>query len=534
MALEAESFRPFLEFFVHYVNDFRYRKEFFVQHVHVLVEANYENLGRTADESFYTEKLENLARYPPKSGSIMSFEEVVQDPVCNAVSSYPSHHVICSSFYQLRRGDPVGVFTRSIGSRIGFDLLRCFFSLLVGQSLIRFRKILLGRSLVDLQLGLQLHFYDLQSSERDKRGTNRPWMIEWTLAQDAVASRQGEEPKKYNGMRYRPERNHTKPWFVEVKTPGKKGKKGKKVKVWIDDYSTPKAAALASDVGAICYGSRQRREALNFEQIPRLLPEIPRNLCEVKEQIQRLRRNPLFCLIYEVPEEFFLMDIDENFQIQGKKELTELKLEIIKLIRSVRKKSAAPPLIETGEPPQDIPRLLESTNRMIKRNAKTPICYDDESWFHGIFFHQFLEDLPPIVKAKDPRKHCCSLVLQFIRWVETKLIAPQVAGSNLSQMEAEHPAADIAPRCSANIPHPHDQSQDTAQHDFQDLGSCSSLMNEPVTFQAATPDEGRMSMAIRPPTSNCCELRHSHSILCSHGLVNCSTFVFLFRLDCSV
>jgi hypothetical protein len=227
------------------------------------------------------------------------------------------------------------------------------------------------------------------------------------------------------------------------------------------------------------------------------------------------------------------MDIDEHFQIQGKKELTELKLEIIKLIRSVRKKNAGPPLIETGEPPQDIPQLLESTNRMIKRNAKTPICYGDESWFHGIFFHQFLADLPPIVKAKDPQKHCCSLVLQFIRWVETKLIAPQVSGSNLSQMEAEDPAADIAPRCSANTPHPHEQAQDTAQHDFQDLGSCSSLMNEPVTFQAATPDKGGMSMAIRPPTSNCCELRHSHSILCSHGVVNCSTFVFLFWSDCS-
>jgi hypothetical protein len=525
MALEAESFRPLSEFFVHYVNDFRYRKEFFIQHVHVLVEVNYDNLGRTPDESFYTEKLDNLARYPPKSGSVMSYEEVVQDPVGNAVSSYPSHHVICSSFYQLRRGEAVGVFTRSIGSRIGFDLLRCCFSLLVGQSLIRFRKILLGRSPVDLRLGLQLHFYDLQSSERVKRGTKRPWLIAWTLARDAVASRREEEPKKYNGMRHRPERNHTKPWFVEVKTRGKK--------VWIDDYSTPKAAALAADVGAICYGSRQRREALNFEQIPRLLSEIPRNRHEVQEQVLRLRRNPLFCLIYEVPEEIFLMDIDWHFQIQGKTELTELKLEIIKLIRSVRKKNAAPPLIETGEPPQDIPQLLESTNRMIKRNAKTPICCGDDSWFHGIFFHQFLADLPPIVKAKDPRKHCCSLVLQFIRWVETKLIAPQVSGSNLSQMEAEDPAADIAPRCSANIPHPHEQAQDTAQHDFQDLGSCSSLMNEPVTFQAATPDKGGMSMAIRPPTSNCCELRHSHSILCSHGVVNCSTFVFLFWSDCS-
>jgi hypothetical protein len=151
MALEAENFRPLSEFFVHYVNDFRYRKEFFIQHVHVLVEVNYDNLGRTPDESFYTEKLDNLARYPPKSGSVMSYEEVVQDPVCNAVSSYPSHHVICSSFYQLRRGETVGVFTRSIGSRIGFDLLRCCFSLLVGQSLIRFRKILLGRPPVDLQ-----------------------------------------------------------------------------------------------------------------------------------------------------------------------------------------------------------------------------------------------------------------------------------------------------------------------------------------------------------------------------------------------
>jgi hypothetical protein len=383
MALEAESFRPFSEFFVHYVNDFRYRKECFIQHVHVLVEVNYENLGRTADESFYTEKLENLARYPPKSGSIMSYEEVVQDPDCNAVSSYPSHHVICSSFYQLRRGETVGVFTRSIGSRTGFDLLRCCFSLLVGHSLIRFRKILLGRAPVNLQLGLQLQFYDLQSSERDKRGTKRRWLIAWTLARDAVVSRQ-EEPKKYNGMRYRPERNHAKPWFVEVKTQGKKGKK-----VWIHDYSTPKAAALASDVGAICYGSRQRREALNFDQIPRLLPETPRNLREVREQIQRLRRNPLFCLIYEVPEEIFLMDIDEHFQIQGKKELTELKLEIIKLIRSVRKKNAAAPLIETGEPPQDIPQLLESTNQMIKRNAKTPICDGDESWFHGIFSISF-------------------------------------------------------------------------------------------------------------------------------------------------
>ncbi len=168
MALEAENFRPLSEFFVHYVNDFRYRKEFFIQHVQVLVEVNFENLGRTADESFYAEKLENLARYPPKSVSIMSYEEVVQDPVCNAVSSYPSHDVVCSSFYQLRRGGPVGVFTRSIGSRIGF--LRCCFPLLVGQSLIRVRKILLGRPPVDLQPRLQLHFYDLQSSERDKQG----------------------------------------------------------------------------------------------------------------------------------------------------------------------------------------------------------------------------------------------------------------------------------------------------------------------------------------------------------------------------
>ncbi|CAM6026391.1 unnamed protein product [Sphagnum balticum] len=524
MALEAESFRPLSEFIVHYVNDFRYRKEFCIQHMHVLVEVNYENLGRTADESFYSEKLDYLARYPPKSGSVMSYEEVVQDPVCNAVSSYPSHHVICSSFYQVRRGETVGVFTRSIGSRIGFDLLRCCFSLLVGQSLIRFRKILLGRSPVDLQLGLQLHFYDLQSSERVKRGTPREWMIPWTLARDAVASRQEEEPKKYKGVRRYTKRSKTKHWIAEVKTKGKD--------VWIRDYNTPKAAALASDVGAIWYGSRQRREALNFEQIPRLLPEIPQNVREVREQVQRLRRNPLFCLIYEVPEEIFLMDIDVHFQIQGKKELTELQLEIIKLIRSVRKKNAAPPLIETGDPPQDIPQLLESTNRMIKRNAKTPICVDD-SWFHGIFFHQFLEDLPPIVKAKDPRKHCCSLVLQFVRWVETKLIAPQVSRSNLSQMEAEDPAADIAPRCSANIPHPHEQAEDTAQHDSQDLGSCSSLMNEPVIFQAATPDKGSMSMAIRPPTSNCCELRHSHSILCSHGVVNCSTFVFLFWSDCS-
>ncbi|KAH8961597.1 hypothetical protein BDL97_05G057200 [Sphagnum fallax] len=70
-------------------------------------------------------------------------------------------------------------------------------------------------------------------------------------------------------------------------------------------------------------------------------------------------------------------------------------------------------------------------------------------------------------------------------------------------MEVEDPAADIAPLCSANIPHPHELAQDTAQHDLQDLGSCSSLMNEPVAFQAATPDKGGMSMAIRPPTSNC-------------------------------
>jgi hypothetical protein len=115
-----------------------------------------------------------------------------------------------------------------------------------------------------------------------------------------VASRQEEEPKKYKGVRRHPKRNHTKPWIAEVKAQGKK--------VWIGDYTTTKAAALASDVGAICYGSRERREALNFEQIPRLLPEIPRNLCEIREQVQRLRRNPLFCHIYKVPEEIFLMN----------------------------------------------------------------------------------------------------------------------------------------------------------------------------------------------------------------------------------
>jgi hypothetical protein len=80
-----------------------------------------------------------------------------------------------------------GVFTRSIGSRIGF--LRCCFPLLVGQSLIRVRKILLGRPPVDLQPRLQLHFYDLQSSERDKQGPRddgwshglldeTPWLVD--------------------------------------------------------------------------------------------------------------------------------------------------------------------------------------------------------------------------------------------------------------------------------------------------------------------------------------------------------------------
>ncbi len=115
-----------------------------------------------------------------------------------------------------------------------------------------------------------------------------------------MASRQEEDAKKYKGVRRHTKRTKRKPWIAEVKTQGKK--------VWIGDYSTPKGAALASDVGAICYGSRQRREALNFEQIPRLLPEIPRNLCEVREKVQRLRRHPLFCLIYEVPEEIFLMN----------------------------------------------------------------------------------------------------------------------------------------------------------------------------------------------------------------------------------
>ncbi|KAH9544606.1 hypothetical protein CY35_12G002700 [Sphagnum magellanicum] len=312
----------------------------------------------------------------------------------------------------------------------------------------------------------------------------RAFSIGWTLAQDA-ASRQ-LQLSKFKGVRFRRKHNHSKPWIARSKiTTGK-------IRDWIN-CSTEVVAALASDVGTIYFG--KGKEALNFEETPRLLEKVSEDLKEedqkvqeVRDQVRLLTKNPLVCLIYDLSEELFDLDISLNFKTQG----DELYFLLIKLIRLVRRENEA---AVSASQPADIPQLLESINQILKRNvAPTGVS---GHWYHRLI-SRFLSRLPPM---KAFAKHC-SLVPHFIRWVETEVvISRQLSRSSLSPTETEDPPVDISSGCNTPIghfPHLHEQTQDTLEH-----GSRDSLSREHGTFQAATPNNQGAIMGIRPSKNNC-------------------------------
>jgi hypothetical protein len=350
---------------------------------------------------------------------------------------------------------------------------------------------------VDLQLGVQIDFFDLTSNERINRGMKRAFSIGWTLAQEA-ASRQ-LQLSKFKGVRFR--REYSKPWIARTRIT-----KGK-IHDWIN-CSTEVVAALASDVGTVYFG--KGKEALNFEETPRFLEKVSEDLKdgnqkvqEVRDQVLLLTKNPLVCLIYDLSEELFDLDISLNFKTQG----DELYFLLIKLIRLVRKKNEA---AVSASQPADIPQLLESINQILKRNvAPTGVS---RHWYHRLI-GRFLSHLPPM---KAFAKHC-SLVPHFIRWVETEVVkSRQLSRSSLSPIEIQDPPVDISSGCNrliGHFPHLHEQTQDTLEH-----GSRDSLSREHGTFQAATPNNQGAIMGIRPSTNNCGESKHKeHSIPYSNG-----------------
>ncbi|KAH9544605.1 hypothetical protein CY35_12G002700 [Sphagnum magellanicum] len=492
MSLDTKRLQTLLGFFVRWFNNFCFEKEFFIKNVSILLQVHRDNVGSLEDPSFYDERSLDIPKVitsaSPQFSSIMSFEEPLRRPGGESVTSFPLTRVTFNSFNQWRGGRLAGWFVRPFVHLPHFvcdvSVVVDLFALIDFSFSNAFSDCDEDKTTADLQLGVQIDFFDLTSNERINRGMKRAFSIGWTLAQDA-ASRQ-LQLSKFKGVRFRRKHNHSKPWIARSKiTTGK-------IRDWIN-CSTEVVAALASDVGTIYFG--KGKEALNFEETPRLLEKVSEDLKEedqkvqeVRDQVRLLTKNPLVCLIYDLSEELFDLDISLNFKTQG----DELYFLLIKLIRLVRRENEA---AVSASQPADIPQLLESINQILKRNvAPTGVS---GHWYHRLI-SRFLSRLPPM---KAFAKHC-SLVPHFIRWVETEVvISRQLSRSSLSPTETEDPPVDISSGCNTPIghfPHLHEQTQDTLEH-----GSRDSLSREHGTFQAATPNNQGAIMGIRPSKNNC-------------------------------
>jgi hypothetical protein len=523
MGLNAERLQTLLEFCVRWFNNFCFEKEFFIKNVSILLQVHRDNVGSLEDPSFYDERSldvpKEITRASRQFSSIMSFEEPVRLPGSESATLFPLNRVTFNSFNQWRGGRLAGWFVRPFVHLPHFvrdvSVVVDLFALIDFSFSVAFSDCDEDKKTADLQLGVQIDFFDLTSNERITRGMKRAFSIGWTLARDA-ASRQSQlrkfkgvqsqsrkfkgvqsQSRRFKGVRFRPD-NDSKPWIARSKTAGK-------IRDWIS-CSTEVVAALASDVATLYFG--KGKEALNFEETPRLLGKVSEDLKdkdqkEVGDQIQLLTKNPLVCLIYCLSEELFDLDISLNFKTQG----DELYFLLIKLIRLVRKEKVA---AVSASQPADIPQLLVSINQILKRNvAPTGVS---GHWYHRLIC-RFLSRLPPM---KAFAKHC-SLVPHFIRLVETEVVkSRQLSRSSLSPTEIEDPAVDMSSGCNTLIghfPHLHEQTQDTLEH-----GSRDSLSLEHGTFQAATPNNQGAIMGIRPSTNNCGESKHKeHSIPYSNG-----------------
>lgn len=504
MGLDAERFQTHLEFCVRWFNNFCFEKEFYIKDVSILLQVHRDNVGSLEDLSFYYKRSldipKEITRASRQFSSIMSFEEPqLRLPRGESVTKFPLNRVTFNSFNLWRGGHlaawRVGHFVHPPHYVCDVSVVVDLYALIDFSFSVAFSDCDEDKKSADLQLGVQIDFFDFTSNERISRGTKRAFSIGWTLARDAV-SRQLRPIGKFKGVRLRHGHNDSRPWNAWTKTST-----GKKLD--LIDCSTEVLAALASDVGTVYFGKGE--EALNFEETRRLVEKVSEDLKEenqkdekVREQVRLLTKNPLVCLIYDLSEELFDLDISLNFKTQG----DELYFLLIELIRLVRKKNEA---AVSASQPADIPQLLESINQILKRNvAPTGVS---GHWYHRLI-GRFLSRLPPI---KAFAKHC-SLVPHFIRWVETEVVkSRQLSRSSLSPTEIEDPPVDISSGCNTLIghfPHLHEKTQDTLEH-----GSRDSLSSEHGTFQAATPNNQGAIMGIRPSTNNCGESKHKeHSI----------------------
>jgi hypothetical protein len=402
---------------------------------------------------------------------------------------------------------------------------------------------------------MQVEIYDLTSSERVKRGVKRAWLIGETLALET-----GSGPKqphihstKYKGVRCRPSRSSTKPWTAEVKPPKEKNK------VWIDDCNTPEAAAHAYDVAAFYYGKGNK--ALNFEHTPRFLPKTLEYSCEkdkrraIQEQARRLRRNPLFYLIHQLPYNvLFCLVICELYPFQSQPQI-RLALLVVQLMRLMRKDSsviAFPKWVSSNEviahlhAPTNIPQLLESIDCLVKKIPRQKHGYN---WNAGsdLVFQWFCYILPPL--EAQGRTKDIPLTFQFIEWVKINLVTPQTTSMEAKHlpasppqcnvlsitsveidlrapqtssmaMEAEDPLVNIPPQCNTlSMHYPHEQIQDTLEQDLI-IAQKFSLESQHSTYQDATPEEQVVQSSIGNCDESQCNLLH--------GIMNCNYRPFAF------
>jgi hypothetical protein len=77
-------------------------------------------------------------------------------------------------------------------------------------------------------------------------------------------------------FRFHPEYNNSKPWIAQNKITTDK------IRDWIS-CNTEVVAALASDVGTVYFG--KDKEALNFEETPRLLEKVSEDLKEEDQKV---------------------------------------------------------------------------------------------------------------------------------------------------------------------------------------------------------------------------------------------------------
>jgi hypothetical protein len=424
MVLDAEICRPVADFCIRLVNDLCWKDVLFVKNFCVLVQEFRDDSEPATDGSFHGEGVGSPAlAVSPLSSSGMSV--VAEEPLrlrgCDPVSAYPLHRFTYNASVRWRRGHHAAVLPN--GRRLE-TLSSCQFGDVRFEFLVLY---VLYRAFIEsaadevlntrLQIVVQLDIHDLTPKESRTKRIERAWLIEHTLARVAASGHQQLNIRpKFKGLRRRPARNHAKPWMAEVRNP-----KTKK-RIWIGDFSTRQAAALAADVGAVYYGTG--KDVLNFPHTPLFLPRtleyssVKEKVEAVRKEAKLLRENALFYLIHQLPYEVVSLEILTSSRIQGRFKLEAL---VIQLMRLVRKDKEATPITFGLPAPGDIPQLLQSINRLIENNPSQEDL-DVAIGTYSYFVHCFLSCLPPTRGDDIP------LTLHFIGWVERNYMrAPETS-----------------------------------------------------------------------------------------------------------